>query len=373
MSSWQVAFQRTDFHVVINRVHADLDGAVASDGSGGQGQVQGRVINTGHVAGAGGLVLLGLQREGVHVDALLRHILVVLVGLDQVEVTAVALGEPVVAVQLQLSQRNGVAAALERHGHIHVVGTASGNTGHGASVTVGVAHQHVVGAGEGTVGAVGDIGSVGEVEPLLAEVGGAVDVGVGLANPHQFFHGVVEVQLDLVAGAVGALVASELQLLDQVFVRNLGKAAALVGVQVDVINEQGRGAQGGDGHRGQVRGEGGSGKAGPVAIAGLAQLQVNFAGYSLSFPSSRPGLYLKPSQKLAKLLRPTPVQSLKRYHILSNTKLGTHLRIVQLETFLPLGSGITTVPSQSFLGEVVASSSMGGVPASRCVANIFVY
>jgi len=66
-------------------------------------------------------VLLRLEREGVDVDANARHVGVVLVGLDLVEIAALTHLEPVVAVELDerrdarvvarhaLNARDGVA------------------------------------------------------------------------------------------------------------------------------------------------------------------------------------------------------------------------------------------------------------------------
>ena len=62
------------------------------------------VINAREVAGAGGLVLLGLQSEGVHVDAGVRDAGVVVEGLDLVEVLAELLLEAVLAVEDNLEQ-----------------------------------------------------------------------------------------------------------------------------------------------------------------------------------------------------------------------------------------------------------------------------
>ena len=87
-------------HVVVNREHLH----VVSGGGGRQRQLQLGGVNARHVQGAGGLVLLGLQGERVHVDVVGGgHVLVVLERLDQREVGTVALGEAVVAVQLSLA------------------------------------------------------------------------------------------------------------------------------------------------------------------------------------------------------------------------------------------------------------------------------
>ena len=82
-------------------------------------------------------MLLGLEAEGVHVDALDgRHMLVVLVGLHQGEVGAAAGGHAVMAIELELGRGNGV-------------------------VHVGTEGSQVVDVGGNGVG----VG--GEIEPLL--------------------------------------------------------------------------------------------------------------------------------------------------------------------------------------------------------------
>ena len=55
-------------------------------------------------------MVLRLEGEGVDVDANRRYVGVVLVRLDQVEVLALTLGEPVVAVELDLGDGNRVVA-----------------------------------------------------------------------------------------------------------------------------------------------------------------------------------------------------------------------------------------------------------------------
>jgi len=56
-------------------------------------------------------VLLRLEAEGVYVDTGGRHVGVVLVGLDKIEVTALTLRETVVAIELKLG---GVSAVFAR-------------------------------------------------------------------------------------------------------------------------------------------------------------------------------------------------------------------------------------------------------------------
>jgi len=211
-------------HVVVHGVHAHRRGQHGADRVVGQSQQQRRVIDTREVAAAAGLVLLGLQREGVHVDTDSGDVGVVLVRLDQVEVLALALRETIVAVQLDLGRHNGVVAS------------------------------HALDAGDGVTGLQDRaVPPVGVVEGLLALPGVdhgvlARDERVALDNPHQLLRGVVEVQLDLVGGGGDRLTARELQLLDQVLVGDLGEAAALIRVQVDVVNVQGRGDQAGGGN-----------------------------------------------------------------------------------------------------------------------------
>ena len=75
-------------------------------------------------------------------------------------------------------------------------------------------------------------------------VGGGVitntSVGGSLFNPDELLHGVVEVELEL---GLSFLVTGELELLDEVLVGDLGESAALIGVEVDVINIEGGGVE----------------------------------------------------------------------------------------------------------------------------------
>ena len=164
-------------------------------------------------------MLLRLEREGVHVDANRRHIRVVLERLDLVEVASLAALEAVVAVELEEGVHNRVLA------------------GHALEARDRVARlQH------------GPVPPVAEVERLLAlpRVDNrvvAADIGVALDNPHELLARVVEVELELVGGARDGLAARELERLDQVLVGDLGELAALVRVEVDVVDIEGRGRQ----------------------------------------------------------------------------------------------------------------------------------
>jgi len=157
-------------------------------------------------------VLLGLESERVDVDADGGDVRVVLVGLHQVEVVALARLEAIVAVELEERRDDGV---LARHAL---------DTRHGVARLVDAA-----------------VPPVGEVEGLLAlplANHGIVarDEGVALDNPHKLLARVVEVELELVGRRRDRLRARELERLDEVLVGDLGELAALVRVEVDVVD-----------------------------------------------------------------------------------------------------------------------------------------
>ena len=180
-------------NVVVNRESLDLCGW----DSGGETELQDSGIDAGEVEGAGGLVLLWLEGEGVHVDALVHgHVLVVLEWLHQVVVGTVALCHAVLAVQLELSRHNAVGA---------------------------------------WVGGIGG-GSGGVVGPVVG--GGQAKYGIALHNPDQLLGGVIQVELDTLIHASNRLIAGKLELLNQIFMRQLSKAATLVGIQEDVIDPE---------------------------------------------------------------------------------------------------------------------------------------
>jgi hypothetical protein len=66
-----------------------------------------------------------------------------------------------------------------------------------------------------------------------------VNVSIRLNNPDELLARVVEVQLDLVAGGTNRLVTSELELLNEVLMRVLGHASALISVKEHVVDVEG--------------------------------------------------------------------------------------------------------------------------------------
>jgi len=155
---------------------------------------------------------LRLESEGVHVDADRGHVGVVLVRLDFVEVAALAHLEAVVTVELEERGDDRVA------------------TSHAFHASDGVTRlEH------------GSIPPIGEVKRLLALPGvddGVIarHVGVALDNPDEFLARVVKVELELVGAGGDGLRASELESLDEVLVGDLGELAALISVEVDVVD-----------------------------------------------------------------------------------------------------------------------------------------
>jgi len=215
------------------------------------------VINTREVAGAGGLVLLWLQSEGVGVDAGVGDAGVVHEWLILVEVLASLLLEAVLTVEHQLEVvqgthlHSGDAGGNSAGSHVgrtlldpvQVGGVGScGQSGRAVCQDVGeqawassCVGQHTWGvqragcAGHVHVGARG-----GEVPHAVEGSGG----GVGVA-PDQLLHWGVEGQADGLGAGVAAggdgVTTGVLHLLDQVLVTLLGEAATLLSVQVHVV------------------------------------------------------------------------------------------------------------------------------------------
>jgi len=269
-------------------------------------------------------VLLRAEGEGVHVDARIGGTGVVLEGLDNVEVGSLTLREAVLAVKLELGRDDGVLTPA-----VHVEGGLSEHEGAGIRNTRGRAGAggkggkvgravvpltsdvHVGGAshleeaggvdelvasgaaslerttegvdgvGEGikSIRVVEGLGTEGAEEDRAGIEGRAVvNVGIRLDNPDKLLHGVVEVELDLVGGGADRLVTRELELLNEVLVGVLGHLAALIRVEEDVVDVEGRGNKGllvGGRHRLGAGGTSLEGLDGPEALTNGAEVDVD--------------------------------------------------------------------------------------------------
>ncbi len=210
------------------------------------------VVNAREVASAGWLVLLGLQSEGVHVDAGVWHAGVVHEWLVLVEVLASLLLEAVLTVQDQLEvvQRTHLYADLGSGCHVggsllHPadVGGQGGRcqTGQSQGVRVQAWAANVVGQstwGEDWAGCASHVHvggwTQGEVPHAVVSSGHGV-----LVAPDKLLHWVVEGQTHglgaWVAGGGDGVTAGVLDLLDQVLVTLLSEAATLLSVQVHIV------------------------------------------------------------------------------------------------------------------------------------------
>ena len=211
--------------VVVGREHVEVGRGVR--GNGGDGNL--RVVDAGEVAGAGGLVLLGLEREGVRVDTGVGAAGVVVEGLDLVEILTTLLLEAVLTVENELETGHRSIRLLSPGNSVRATsgydrGTSSRRDGKVLRTD----------RGGGIRGARGKHG----VSGTLTEVPEARGIRTSEA-PHKLLDGVVVRKADLLgatSGAVDSVNTSVLDLLDQVFVTLLGEAATLLGVEVDVVS-----------------------------------------------------------------------------------------------------------------------------------------
>ena len=270
--------------VVVGRVDTDLGGLGARDGGVREDKLEGGVVNTREIARARRLVLLRAKGERVDVDARVRGAGVRLERLDEVEVGALTLREAVLAVKLELGGDDRVLAPAvhvksrlgeDEGARIRNRRATSTNarlptelTSRGLSVESCSIGSNINGTGvleetrsvderggvrRGRVltterhdGVRESIDGVGVIERLGAKGlvehcgslkrGAVVNILVRLDDPDKLLARVVEVELDLVGRRTDRLITSELELLDEVLVRVLGHAAALVGVKEDVVN-----------------------------------------------------------------------------------------------------------------------------------------
>ena len=213
--------------VVVSREH--VEGGRVVEGVGHNLDL--RVIDAREVAGTGGLMLFGLERERVRVDTGVGAASVVVVGLHLVEVLTRLFLETVLAVKDELEGVEGTNGFFgEAAGTTGTVGTST-NGEKGSTGRVG-GNERVGTGGVVGVGADLDVGISGRGGEVPQRV---VGQGVGEA-PHQFLDGVVVRQADLLGTTGGNSVGTGvLHLLDQVFMTLLGEPATLFGVQVDVV------------------------------------------------------------------------------------------------------------------------------------------
>ena len=289
-------------HVVIDGIDTQLLGEVARGNVGMDREQERGVVDARHVARARRLVVLGLDGKRIHVDTgRVRDVGVVLVRLHQVKVRALALREAVVAVEQQLGgphavlragpakhvrvgetrrvaggQSIGVRAPGKFGGDTDDIHTCAPQVVHAVLAPPLVGLGRLAAAKVARVGQTGD-GAVGRgklvlrprIEARVVEIGhGAVERALGrvidplvhtviddvraLNHPHQLLDGVVKVEARLVRRARKSLLTRKLQLVNEVLVRDLGEAATLVRVEVNVIDVQRRVLEVGVEHRGHV-------------------------------------------------------------------------------------------------------------------------
>ena len=185
-----------------------------------------RVIDAREVAGTGGLMFFGLQRERIRVHTGAGVAGVVVVSLHLVEVLTFLLLEAILTVKDKLELGEGTREFLGVS-HGRGTGGVEGGTDRGDR------HE--------AVGQVESVESVGLENDISGHVrGGEVPQfrtsgSVGEA-PHKLLNGVVVGEADLHgAGGLDGVGTSVLHLFDQVFVTLLGESASLFGVQVDVV------------------------------------------------------------------------------------------------------------------------------------------
>ena len=258
------------------------------------------VVNARHVARARRLLFFRLEGKRVNVDTRrVRNVGVVLVRLDEVEVRALAFRESVVTVEEELSGPDAVSgtratidvgvrestvansrvevsanngldgpASLEL-GRRHTVPGTSGLTLNRVFRVEDVVSREAVVLVRGVRFAAVEETSVREtsnVRGVRGELGVRPDVDAGvvvvnngavegalrrvvtplvstvvnnvlaLDDPDEFLDGVVEVETRLVRRARERFFTRELELVDEVFVRDLGEAATFVRVEVDVVD-----------------------------------------------------------------------------------------------------------------------------------------
>ena len=264
-------------HVVVERIHADLRRAAARNRVERNRELERGLVDTREVARARRLVLFGAENERVNVDTRAWRAAVVLVGLDFVEVRTLTLREPILAVELELTNLNRVLALaanirikndlgeevvdtrieFNRAGRIIRVGANKRRTAHlalskrrrntraraNSSARIVSARRlreerHDNTLRREVVRVVEGLGATDRCKPSRSR---AVNERVALDDPEKLLYRVVKVKLDFVRRRRNRLCARVLYLLDEVLVALLGEAAALLRIKVDVVNIDRRG------------------------------------------------------------------------------------------------------------------------------------
>ena len=268
-------------HVVVERVHADLSRACTRNRVERNRELERGLVDTREVARAAGLVLLGAERERVHVNTRRRRAAVVLVRLDLVEVRTLTLREAVLAVELELTDFNRVLALaadirvkddlgkkvvdtraeLKSARVVNRISTNNrrklswplakrcrnlirlANTCTSICSTRGLREErHDDTLRREVIRVVEGLRTTNRGNPWVARAR-AVYERVALDYPEKLLNGVVKVELDLVRRRRDRLGTRVLDLLNEVLVALLGEAAALLRVEVDIVNIDRRGGK----------------------------------------------------------------------------------------------------------------------------------
>ena len=274
-------------NIVVGSVDGNAGRVLSPDGVVAEHKLERGIVDARHIARSARLVLLRAQGERVNVDTRVRRARVMLVRLHGIEVRSFTLTETVLSVKLELGSHNRVLppavqvegglreheGASVRHKAFGVVLARAERRArrwvppirvrrrgprrravagrHRTRVDEEPAHDEFARGGgartrEGMVSVRERVNAVRVVPRLHPErlvelfIGlellAAVDEVVLLDGENKLLARVVEIELDLVARGSNRLVASELELLNEVLVRVLRHAAALVGVKEDVVD-----------------------------------------------------------------------------------------------------------------------------------------
>ena len=274
-------------NIVVGSVDGNAGSVLSPDGVVAEHKLERGIVDARHIARSARLVLLRAQGERVNVDTRVRRARVMLVRLHGIEVRSFALTETVLSVKLELGSHNRVLppavqvegglreheGASVRHKAFGVVLARAERRArrwvppirvrrrgprrravagrHRTRVDEEPAHDEFARGGgartrEGMVSVRERVNAVRVVPRLHPErlvelfIGlellAAVDEVILLDGENKLLARVVEIELDLVARGSNRLVASELELLNEVLVRVLRHAAALVGVKEDVVD-----------------------------------------------------------------------------------------------------------------------------------------